>query len=238
MAGSDDRRPPPELDRALTSRALAWLAQREHSRQELRNKLLRQATVPNSVEPDASAADGEPTRSSAAHTGRRAAADRVDAVLDWLERHQHLSQRRFIEARLHARSARYGNARIRQELAQHGVELPADFSAALQVSEFERARAVWERKFASRLGRPAQDAADTAKQLRFLAGRGFSGDVIRRVLRETEPPAASAPQSDPAPADSGARNGAVQAARGASPRRAGASRLRLVSSTANDTEPD
>ena len=41
-----------------------------------------------------------------------------------------------------------------------------------------RARAVWGRKF----GCLAEDAAARARQMRFLAGRGFSAEVIRRVV--------------------------------------------------------
>jgi regulatory protein len=48
----------------------------------------------------------------------------------------------------------------------------------LRTSEVERAREVWRKKF----GGPAQDAAGRAKQMRFLAGRGFGGDAIRRVV--------------------------------------------------------
>jgi regulatory protein len=54
--------------------------------------------------------------------------------------------------------------------------------ASLQASEVERARAVWRKKF----GVPPADAAQRAKQARFLAARGFDGAVIRRVLGGTE----------------------------------------------------
>jgi regulatory protein len=36
---------------------------------------------------------------------------------------------------------------------------------------------VWARRF----GQPAADRAERARQARFLAGRGFSADSIRRV---------------------------------------------------------
>jgi len=47
-------------------------------------------------------------------------------------------------------------------------------------SEFERAREVWQKKF----GVPPADAADKARQLRFLQSRGFTSEVIRRVVAE------------------------------------------------------
>ena len=154
--------------RSLKARAIQWLAQREHSRSELRRKLLRLAADEGDEED--------------------AAAARLDALLDWLEANHYLSQQRFVESRVHARAARFGNLRIRQELAQHQLGLPAEVEAALRESELERARAVWTTRFA---GRPA-GVAERGKQARFLAGRGFSGDVIQRVLREAGTPSASA----------------------------------------------
>ena len=80
---------------------------------------------------------------------------------------------------MHVRAARHGAERIRQELARHGVALDAEALRGLRESELARAQAVWQRKF----GRAAPDAAGRAKQARFLAGRGFSGEVIRRVVQ-------------------------------------------------------
>ena len=48
----------------------------------------------------------------------------------------------------------------------------------LRSSEVERARAVWRKKFAA----APQDATARARQMRFLAARGFSGDTIRKVV--------------------------------------------------------
>ena len=47
--------------------------------------------------------------------------------------------------------------------------------------ELQRARAVWQGKFGARAETP--DAAERARQMRFLMSRGFSGETIRRVLR-------------------------------------------------------
>ena len=49
----------------------------------------------------------------------------------------------------------------------------------------ERAREVWQKRFSA----PASDAAGRAKQMRFLAARGFSGEVIRRVMMGAAEPA-------------------------------------------------
>jgi regulatory protein len=154
--------------RSLKGRALQWLAQREQSRVELRRKLL-----PHAVAEDAAAAEaGLPPAESTP-------AARVEAVLDWLESHQYQSQARFAEARVHARASRFGNLRIRQELKQHQVVLTADVATALRGSELQRARAVRQRKFAEW----PESATERAKQARFLAGRGFSPEVIGRALR-------------------------------------------------------
>ncbi len=152
---------------------MQWLAQREQSRVELRRKLL-----PHAIAEDAVAAEaGSPP-------AELAPAVRVDAVLDWLEAHQYLSAQRFAESRVHARASRFGNLRIRHELKQHQVSLSPDAALALRESELQRARAVRGRKFA---GWPAS-AAERAKQARFLAGRGFSPEVIGRLLRGVADP--------------------------------------------------
>ena len=54
--------------------------------------------------------------------------------------------------------------------------------AGLKATEFERARELWQRKFAAKSDGQAIDRAAQTKQMRFLAARGFSGDVIRRVM--------------------------------------------------------
>jgi len=171
---------------SLKARALAFLAQREHSAAELRRKLLRHAR--RQVDASADAGNGPGAGSDAdAEMGEAVAqADedidtvaRVDDLIDWLRTHRYLSEDRFAESRVHARSARYGNLRIRQELAQHGVALTAQATQALKDSELQRAVQVWQRKF----GVPPADAGARAKQARFLAQRGFSPEVVARVLR-------------------------------------------------------
>jgi len=172
---------------SLKGRALQWLAQREHSRIELRRKLLRQARAeaqataressaasPSEQAPDSSSdwpGDG---------SGSESLALEVDALLDWLQSHKYLSDERFVESRVHARSSRFGNLRIRQELQQHGVSLSPEASADLGQSERDRARDVRQRKFGDLPATPS----DRARQARFLAGRGFSAEVIWQVMRE------------------------------------------------------
>ncbi len=182
---------------SLKVRALQWLAQREHSRSELRRKLLwlarpkparghaaGQDTADSGVDFGADFDNGDADADAGAVVGgaRGVGGDvaaEVDAVLAWLEAHGHLSDARFAESRVHARQASHGNLRIRQELKHHGVALDADAQQALAISELERARQLWQRKYSA----PARDATERVRQMRFLAGRGFSLDVVRRVVR-------------------------------------------------------
>jgi regulatory protein len=196
----------PPRPASIKVRALQWLAQREHSRDELRGKLLRllQRRPAGAGEGEGGGeGEGEARAAPATHhpLARAAACQRTDSSTDpstdppvgpsvdpatevdnlllWLETHGHLSQARFVESRVNARQTRFGNLRIRQELRHHGVALDADAQQALQRSEFDRAREVWRKKY----GSLAEDAAARVRQMRFLAGRGFSIDVVRRVVR-------------------------------------------------------
>ncbi len=143
----------PRPEPSLKARALRYLAQREHSRAELRRKLLRYAEDPAEV----------------------------DALLDRLAAEHWQDDARFAQSLLHRRRERHGNLRIAQELATHGVdaELVAHSLAALAEDELPRARVVWQRRF----GQPPADAAERARQQRFLAARGFTAATIRAVLR-------------------------------------------------------
>jgi len=138
---------------SLKGRALRLLSQREHSRAELQRKL-----APHVQE-----------------------GDDLQAVLDDLQAKDFISEARVVESTLHRRAGQMGAARIRQELQAKGLAAEAveQAVASLQASETDRALALWQRKF----GTPPSDLRDRARQVRFLTSRGFSGDVIRQVLR-------------------------------------------------------
>ena len=128
------------------------LSGREHSRAELMQKLQRFEEEPGSLA----------------------------QALDELQAKGFINEQRVIESVLYRRAAKLGTARIKQELQGKGLE-PQAVSAALaglQASEHERALAVWQKKF----GTVAVDGADAARQMRFLAARGFNAEVIRRVV--------------------------------------------------------
>ena len=102
----------------------------------------------------------------------------IDQLLDWLAANNYLSEARFVESRVNARSRKQGTLRIKLELSRHGLVLEPAQAAALRETEFARAQALWQRKF----GEVAPDARLRAKQARFLAARGFAADVVRRVV--------------------------------------------------------
>jgi regulatory protein len=141
---------------SLKGRALRLLAQREHSRAELERKLR-----PHEVEP------GE-----------------LALALDDLQAKGFINEQRVLDSVVFRRAPRLGAMRVRQELQAKGLapEAIAQAVAELQGNEVERAREVWRKKF----GEPADDAQGRAKQMRFLATRGFGAEAIRRVVKGGE----------------------------------------------------
>ena len=145
---------------SLKGRALRLLSGREHSKAELLRKLR-----PHETEP------GELAR-----------------ALDELEAKGFISEQRVIESVVHRRSVKLGASRVRQELQAKGLppEAVAQAVDGLRGTEVDRAREVWRKKF----GRAPADAAERARQMRFLAARGFGGESIRRVVAGADEDAA------------------------------------------------
>lgn len=137
---------------SIKGRALRLLAGREYSRFELERKLAAKEPEPGELK----------------------------KALDELQAKGFLDEQRVVDSLVHRRAGRLGAGRIRQELQAKGIdaERVAVAVASLNATEFERAREVWRRKF----DHLPQDAAERGKQARFLAARGFSGEVVRRVL--------------------------------------------------------
>ena len=137
---------------SLKGRALRLLSQREHSRQELERKLRPFEEVP-----------GE-----------------LATALDLLQAKDFINEQRVVESVINRRASKLGAARIKQELQSKGIEGQAIQEAmhAVRASELERAREVWRKKF----GQAATTPAERAKQVRFLASRGFGGEAIARVV--------------------------------------------------------
>lgn len=159
---------------SVKGRALRYLAQREHSRAELARKLARTVQGAGS---GVGAEDAEDTDSSSA-------AAQIEAALDQLAAAGLLSDTRAAESVLSSQGKRFGSRRLKQVLQSKGLapELVQHTLQEARGTELSRAREVWQRRF----GSPPADAQERARQMRFLAGRGFDGDVIRRVVQGAE----------------------------------------------------
>lgn len=147
----------PDSAQALKARALRLLARREHSRAELARKLAPHAESPEGLA----------------------------QVLDALAAKRQLSDERFAEVRVRQLARKYGAARIRRDLVSKGIspEAANRIVAASGRDDLDRARTILSRKY----GSPATTREERARRARFLQSRGFSDDIIRRlVLRDTD----------------------------------------------------
>ena len=134
------------------------LARREHGRVELTRKLCQRGACP----------------------------DMIDIALDRLTEEGLLSESRYLESYINYRAGSgYGPLRIREELGQRGLSR-SDIEEALRESGFnwqEQLEDTWRRKFAGKL---PEDAKERARQGRFLSYRGYTMDMIGRVLSGRE----------------------------------------------------
>jgi regulatory protein len=105
----------------------------------------------------------------------------IELLLDDLEKRGWLSEARFVEQLTTVRRRKFGAGRILHELKEKGVGGATLEQARdrLRKDELAAARAVWQKKF----GVLPKTLAEKAKQARFLAGRGFSAEAIRRILK-------------------------------------------------------
>jgi regulatory protein len=129
------------------------LARREHTRQELAQKLAPFA--------------GD--------------ADEIAQLIEDFARRGWLSEARVVEQVMATRRRRFGSQRIAHELRAKGVPEAAIAGAREQLKESEpgAARAVWQKKFGKRAG----SATERARQIRFLQGRGFTLETALRVMK-------------------------------------------------------
>ena len=101
----------------------------------------------------------------------------LEAVLAELAGRKQLSDERYAEARAHSLARKYGAAKIRQDLKAHGVA-DAIVERVSNNGDEERARAILARKYRT----AAKTREEKARRARFLQSRGFSYDVIRRLI--------------------------------------------------------
>ena len=128
---------------------------REHSRHELKNKLLKKDFSEN-VD--------------------------LDKLLDELEECDYQSDQRFTESFIRARVSRgQGKIKILSELKQRGVNASL-INISMQESDvdwFALARQIRERKFGEIV---PLEYKEKTKQMRFLLGRGFDSEMIRYAV--------------------------------------------------------
>ena len=140
---------------SLKARAVSYLSRREHSRAELARKLAPYAD----------------------------SAEEIESLLETLAKEGWQSDDRYVQGVIHSKSTAQGTMRIVQTLKQQGIsdDQVAAVRAQLKDTEFERAQAVWAKRFGTK--DLDHNATEYARQARFLAARGFSHEIIRQVLR-------------------------------------------------------
>lgn len=140
----------------LETRAVRLLARREHSRTELKRKLKKLD-------------DGS-----------------LGSVLDQLEEKGYQSDSRYCEILVRSRiNGGYGPLKIRFELKQKGVDdALIDQVLSDQAADWPTlARQQREKRFGEQI---PDDRQEAAKQLRYLASRGFEHSHLRSIFRVEE----------------------------------------------------
>jgi regulatory protein len=147
-----------EAQAGIRHKALTLLAGREHSEQELQQKL----------------------------TARGYPGADVARILEALQQEGLQSNQRYTAAYIHNRIDRgYGPARIVRELQQKGITEEM-ITTAMEDSDVD-----WQRQIAAVRRKKFGDSVPTdfqarVRQARFLQYRGFTGDQIRQLFRQTQ----------------------------------------------------
>ena len=141
-----------ERARSLRSRALSFLARREHSRLELSRKLSLHA------------AEG----------------DNLPAILDELAAKGWLSDVRFAEQSIRAKARRFGPRKLVHDLRAKGVDEDS-IAAGLRAAGIDGVSSI-ESIWKSRFRAPPANDREKGRQARFLVGRGFSTEDVFRFL--------------------------------------------------------
>ena len=137
----------------IRQKSINYLSRREHSRLELKQKLLQ----------------------------KHFSESEITAELDFLISKDLQNDQRFAYAYVRARKqAGFGPNRIEMELRERGVAqtLIADAMDAHLSSFQAQMLAVWQRKFPH----PAKNKAESAQQFRFLSHRGYNSEAIMKLL--------------------------------------------------------
>lgn len=136
--------------------AIYSLAMREHSRQELKNKLIKKEYA---VDVD------------------------LDKLLDELESNDYLSDQRFTESFIRYRVSRgQGLVKVKNDLKQRGVKSSL-ITNALKEAEIDWFKLALELRIKKYGEKHPENYKEKAKQMRFLLSRGFDFEMISYSLR-------------------------------------------------------
>ncbi|ETD73114.1 RecX family transcriptional regulator [Pelistega indica] len=137
----------------LLTKAVTLLSSREYSAHELRKKLSHYSDD----------------------------SDKIEEVIQRLQKENWQSDQRFMDNFVSFRQGKWGNLKILQSLKTHQLSSESlnELKETLKETELSRALEVWEKKFH---GQKAQTPQEKAKQIRFLSSRGFSSEVIRKIV--------------------------------------------------------
>ena len=139
---------------ALKSKALYFLARREYAYLELFNKLKKYSEDLNEIK----------------------------TVLDALKDHDYLSDKRYIESYINSKKNKVGIAKIKYnlKLKSGNIDLIDNIIRTNPIDEYTAAKTLFDKKF---LKVVAKDKTELARQIRFLQNKGFSFDVINKVIK-------------------------------------------------------
>lgn len=136
------------MNKEILHRSIDLLSRREHSIQELTQKLSRKDFI----------------------------RDEISVVIDYLIANNYLSNERFTESVIRSRVNKgYGLQYIRHELAHKGVDnhLVSSILSQQEIDWYQLAEQAYRKRFGYK---PIKDQKDKAKRLRFLQYRGYSID--------------------------------------------------------------
>ncbi|MBE5251984.1 regulatory protein RecX [Mixta mediterraneensis] len=155
----------------LLDRAMRLLAQRDHSREELKHKLQQsvQRTAYMQQKPPETITE-----------------EQMEKVLDWCQENGWLNDERFMVRFIQSRSRKgYGPQRIRMELAQKGIDRES-IDLAMEETSIdwaECAAQLAERKFGLPL---PKEWKEKAKVQRFLQSKEFLTEDIQAIFRNID----------------------------------------------------
>ncbi|MDF2530343.1 MAG: regulatory protein RecX [Gammaproteobacteria bacterium] len=143
----------------IKNKAIGYLARCEHSRHELKHKLLQKFPKMEL---------------------------KIEQVLGELADKNLQSDRRFLESFIrHRAQSGYGLLRIKQELTQHHIDndLLAEVLESLEIDWLEVLQYLYQKRYSRK---PVTDYADKMKRSQYLYSHGFSHDEIKELWQNRD----------------------------------------------------